>query len=346
VKGSVFHDLIAPDAPWAGMLDTLTPVDQGASGVLYKREDQFAPLGYGGINGSKLRQLIHLVDNVDGPGGARGIITAASVHSPQISMAALVGRHYGLPVTVVLGATKPSTSVRHENVRIAQRAGAHFIYTPVGYNPALQAACDRLAALPHHRGWYRLHYGITTPPSDEPWEVHAFHSVGARQAVNIPPQVRTIVITAGSCNSVTSLLLGIARYGAGALSRVVLVGIGPNRVQWLARRLAVIEGHTGLEIRKLFTWRLDGGSLPELAGCSGPVLLEHHDLHSAGWVRYADRRPWRQDGIDFHPTYEGKAMTWLDETKPFWWERAADGTVLFWIVGSEPKESAMEDYLP
>ena len=34
----------------------LTPVEN-IGGMWWKREDKFAPLGYGGINGSKLRQL-------------------------------------------------------------------------------------------------------------------------------------------------------------------------------------------------------------------------------------------------------------------------------------------------
>lgn len=336
---TVFPGLPSADLRWADRLSSLTPVEQGESGLYYKREDAFAPLGYGGINGAKLRQLIHLVQ---GESGARGIITAASVRSPQISMAALVGRHYGLPVTVVLGATRPSTARRHENVGIALRAGARFVYTPVGFNPALQRACDLEALKPPYRDWFRLHYGITTRPGATVGEVQAFHRVGARQAANIPPHVRTLVVPAGSCNSVTSLLYGIALHGPASLSRVVMVGIGPNRLHWLSARLLQIEQATGRDVRRLFTWRAHHG--PEVVPYSGPVLLEHYDLHGTGWVRYDQRMPWRQDGISFHPTYEGKVMRWLSEERPHWW-RPSDGSTLFWIIGSEPTEKAMEAYL-
>jgi len=338
--GTIFPDLLPEDVAWADQLDTLTPVEQGASGLFYKREDYFAPLGYGGINGSKLRQLIHLIER---RGSDRaGIITAASVHSPQVSMAALVGRHYNLPVTIVLGATKPSSARHHENVRIAQRAGARFVYTPVGFNPALQKACTALADSPAFNGYYRLHYGITTAPDALDWKIVSFHELGAQQALNIPGDARTLVLPFGSGNSACSVLYGIARYGTASLSRIVLAGIGPYRLDWLYERLGRIERTTGRDIRSLFTWHSRGAA--DSPRGTGPVLIDHYDLHGSGYVRYADRRPWRADGIEFHPTYEGKVMHWLDETQPYWW-RPTDGSTLLWIVGSEPKEKAMEAWL-
>jgi hypothetical protein len=340
VRGTVFPDLLPEDADWTTQLDTLTPVEPGPqSGRFYKREDMFAPLGYGGVNGSKLRQLIWLASNFN---GAPGVITACSVLSPQAPMAAIVARHFGQRCTVVYGGTSARTAFRHENARIARRAGARFRWAPVGYNPALQAYCRDLSLTERPDDWV-LHYGITTAPEDADWEIEAFHRVGSHQAANIPPEVRTLVIPAGSCNSVASVLYGLARYGAGALSRVVLVGIGPSRVLWLRDRLHRIEKQTGRDITGLFTWRMHDG--PEVPAGSGPVLLEHYDLHTTGQVRYSDRRPWRADGIEFHPTYEGKVMSWLEGYGPYWWTRPADGTVLFWIIGSEPREKAMEGLL-
>ena len=46
---------------WEEQLLELTPVEE-VGGVWFKREDYFAPLGYSGINGSKLRQCIYLID--------------------------------------------------------------------------------------------------------------------------------------------------------------------------------------------------------------------------------------------------------------------------------------------
>lgn len=329
--------------PWEDYANTLTPITQGESGILYKREDFFAPLGYGGINGSKLRQLIHLVSRhlKDHP-ATPGIITGASVLSPQISMSALVAKHFGLDVTIVLGATKPETAPRHENVAIARAAGASFRYTPVGFNPALQRAVLNARAEPAYAGYYRLCYGITTPEDASDADVEAFHAVGAPQAANIPASVRTLVMTAGSCNSAASVLYGIARYRPPGLKRVVLLGIGPTRLAWIENRLRQIERVTGEKTWDLFSRRFHHH--PTLSGGHGPLLLEHYDLHATRWITYQDKRRWHQDGIDFHPTYEGKAMAYLHELQPPWWAKAQED-VLFWIVGSAVHRDAMRPAL-
>ena len=100
-------------------LSALTPVENRV-GRLYKREDKFAPLGYGNVNGSKLRQLVWLVRGYRGVGG---IITGASVLSPQVPMTAAVGAAYGLPVIIVLGGTNLRSALKHPNVENGLRPG-------------------------------------------------------------------------------------------------------------------------------------------------------------------------------------------------------------------------------
>ena len=53
--------------------------------------------------------------------------------------------------------------------------------------------------------------------------------------------------------------------------------------------------------------------------------------------------PWNEDGIDFHPTYEGKLMNYMSRYPDRfpWWEPGDDRTV-FWIVGSEPSRAAIK----
>lgn len=328
---------------WSDYLDVLTPVEL-RDGLWYKREDYFAPLGYGGPNGAKLRQLIYLVERYVQEGGNGGILTGASVLSPQNSMAALVAREYDLPCTVVLGATNADSAIKHENVAIAARAGAEFIFAPVAYNPALQRTVQEVHATERFRGWYRLCYGITTPETASDAEVEAFHRVGARQAENVPEEVRTIVMTAGSCNSCVSVLYGLACAPPPRLERVVLLGIGPTRLQWIEDRLAAIsavydfgEGGLGGIYRRQYHNHRD---LEAEHQTDGRWTIEHYDLHSTGFCSYSDRMPFTCDGIDFHPTYEGKAMTWLHQRTG---GITRDGTILFWIVGSAPSLAAMTE---
>lgn len=333
-------------AAWEDYLYRDTPITDGA-GMRYKREDAFAPLGYGGPNGSKLRQLVWLIERAAAD-GATGVVTGASVLSPQTSMTALVARHYGLPTTVILGGTKPHTAVRHPNVAIAARAGADLRIIPVGYNPAIQRAVQDFAA--EHPGWYTVNYGITTPRGAGDADVAAFHDVGAAQVRNLPSSVRTLVMTCGSANSCASVLAGIARYRPAGLGRVVLIGIGPNRLRWLHERLAQIEAASGLEILPLFrrVYHHDATLAEEqnrdCGGFDGLLTLEHYDLHTTGFVSYGDRRPWEQDGIRFHPTYEGKAFHYF-AAHPGRFDYLDDPSTLFWIVGSEPSPAVVERFL-
>jgi hypothetical protein len=305
---------------WEDHLRDLTPVDIGPSGMGWKREDTFAPLGMGGINGSKLRQLIYLVHNYRADGGRAGLLTAASVLSPQVSMAALVARHYQLAATIMLGATNSASARRHENVAIAEDAGATFRYNPVAYNPALQRAVGQLARTPAYARHYRLAYGISTPPDATVEDLAAFHSVGAHQTVNLPDSTKTLAMTLGSGNSATSVLLGLAYHLPPALERVVLFGVGPSRLDWTLDRLDRIRGRLGLR--------------NPLAG----VRLEVHDLHHQRFATYQDRMPYALDGLDLHPTYEGKALTFMAERPNMfrWFWRPEAGETVFWIVGSAP----------
>jgi len=86
-------DIISVDreaVKWESYLASLTPWEN-KSGVWFKRDDYFAPLGYGGPNGSKMRQLIWYINRFKG--NKSHIVTGASIQSPQLSMSAIVGSH-------------------------------------------------------------------------------------------------------------------------------------------------------------------------------------------------------------------------------------------------------------
>ena len=91
---------------------------------------------------------------------------------------------------------------------------------------------------------------------------------------------------------------------------VELMGIGPNRLDWLASRMS----------RMGFDWR------------HTPFRVYHEQLHP-GFATYGDRMPETLDGIELHPTYEGKVKRFLDLTSPSWWAEPDNHTML-WIVGS------------
>ncbi len=302
-----------PGNRWEDSLAALTPWEQ-RGGVWFKREDYFAPLGYGGPNGSKLRQLIWYINRYRE--GKTHILTGASVQSPQLSMSAIVGRHYGLPARQVVY-SKPNTVLTHDNTAIARGFGAVFEYASGPYNPILQR---RVADLTRPDSLV-VEYGITLPHERYPVEeVRKFHEVGAHQVSNLPEQVQRLIVPAGSCNSLTSVLLGLSRDSLN-VRELFTLGIGPDKRDWMRKRLGLM----GVDPDRLpFKWR-------------------HFSLHDSGYSSYSDKFAGESyGGIDFHPTYEAKMVRWLRENDMIF-ERPDDRTG-FWIVGSAPDRRVAEQF--
>ena len=332
---------------WEDYLYHLTPFEEH-QGIWWKRDDYFAPLGYGGPNGSKLRQLLHLVDKYAKTGANKGVITGASILSPQLSMSSLVAKHYDLPMVIILGGTKPETSIRAENVYISAEAGAQFIYTPVAYNPAIQHNVKKIQQ-ERYPDYYKVCYGITTPEDSTSAGITAFHEVGAYQVQNLPTHIKTLAIPMGSANSCVSVLYGIAKYRPANLERVILFGIGPTRLHIVEERLRKIEEETGIEILDLFRRKYHHNRDEENEyQTNGPITLEHYNLHATKYSSYTDKMPYslRDKSIFFHPTYEGKCLSYMDNNPGmFDWYHNPDGTAAFWIVGSEPSRKVLEGKL-
>lgn len=298
---------------WEDYLGALTPVENH-QGVYFKRMDYWAPFGYGGPNGMKLAQLVWYVNKFRQ--GKTHIVTGASIQSPQLSMSAIVGYHYGLPAREVVY-SKPKTILTHPNPKIAAGFGAKFEYCNGPYNPIIQ---KKVADLTQENSLV-VHYGITTPLDlFEDEDVRKFHEVGAFQTQNIPAEVRTLYIPSGSCNSLTSIMLGLSR-NPHNIKKVVLMEIGPDKKKWVKERLDRI----GVNVNTL------------------PFEVAYHQVvGKATGVTYSDKHWEEFDGIEFHPTYEGKVWRYLKERDMLNY----DGTEMFWIIGSWPHEKVVEPFYP
>lgn len=283
--------------------EDLTPV-QERGGLYIKREDLFrAPSG---ANGSKLRQG-HMILREAQRNGATSVVSASSVISPQHIISATVCAELGLPLRLVIGATTPEKAVPvHASLRAAVELGAQVEAIKVGFNPALQRrAAEIVRETP---GAFHFPYGIAVPDSYSSEQLRDLTEAGARQVENLPDETRTLVVPFGSGNTAVGILRGLLEYSAPALlERVVLVGIGPDRMGFLANRLQRLG--------------LRAEDLP----------LEHIPLHP-WFAEYADRMPGQLEGIQLHPNYEGKVVRYLDAAEPEWWTQR-DGSTAFWIVG-------------
>jgi len=299
------------DIRWEDYLGTLTPWENH-QGIWFKREDYFAPLGYSGPNGSKMRQLIWYMNKFRG--NKTHIVTGASIQSPQLSMSAIVGAHYGLKCRQVVY-SKPETVLNHPNPAVAHGFGAVFEYASGPYNPIIQR---KVADLTQDSSLV-VEYGITLPIDRySPEDVRKFHEVGANQTKNIPDEIEELIIPAGSCNSLTSILLGLSR-DRHNLKRIFTIGIGPDKAEWTHERLR----YMGVDASKFdFEWR-------------------HHSLHDTGFSKYSDHFKGESfDGINFHPTYEAKMWRWLRQNDYI----SCDGKTGFWIVGSAPSVKVIEPF--
>lgn len=283
----------------------LTPVEL-RNGIHYKREDLHRNEQYG-VNGAKFRACRHLMGRAV-EAGATAVVSASSVLSPQAAMAGVLAEEFGLDCTLVLGASKPETAPKHVSVKIAMDAGAQLnLESKVAYNPVIQKAGARLS---EELGAWQLPYGITTPANAPAKEVEAFLAVGGNQVRNLPEEIETLIVPFGSGNTAAGVLYGLWNYEMpDSLKRVVLVGVGPDRLPWVRSRL----DYVGIPMDQF----------------SFDVV--HMPLH--GWFAdYGDKMPETSDGIIMHPTYEGKVIRFLNGAKPEWWT-ARDGKTCFWIVG-------------
>lgn len=337
------------ECDWAAHLLDPTPVHR-AGELTFKREDAFAPLGYGGVNGAKLRNHILLAGRhaERAPGG--GILYGVPVASPQIPMLGVVARHFGLHAVIALGSSNPKSAMRHETVRAAAWAGARFDFgSKVAYGPALHARQRELL-----KGACR---GFLSPPasyveSAAPVVAEAaralveFHDVAARQALTVPDHITDLVIPCGSGNSTVGILHGLVKHPPPGLRDIHLIGIGPSKLDQIEARLRFLGEMTGVDYG-VFDPQFDS-DLPlfhrnrELYGGAPPrYRLHFDDLHGKGLVRYDQLCPFHYEGIDFHPTYEGKAMSRLTHNYP----ALVRPTTLFWVVGSKPSLSVLAPYL-
>ncbi len=272
-------------------------------GLEIKREDLYRYPN--GANGSKLRAAEQLLESAYAK-GYRKVVTAAACVSPQHALVSSAAAKLGMTTHHIVGGTKPETLPRHSSVRIAMENGAEFQIISVGYNPALvKTARQFQEANPDH---YWLHYGISAPPEASVEELRDFHEPSAYQTGNIPSEVRRIVLPFGSGNTGTGVLVGLFEQQWDGV--VELMGIGPDRMMWCVKRLSQMG----------YDWG------------NRPFKLNHHSLHP-GFATYGDRMPEVLDGIELHPTYEGKVARFLNLTSPDWWVDPK-GQTLLWIVGS------------
>lgn len=344
-KNSVFpiFSIERKDIHWEDYLYSLTPVElieEPRGGMLFKRDDYFCPLGYGGINGSKLRQAMwlgntYLTDKI------KYVVGGMSDHSPQHPMQAAVARHYGkTDIDVCFSSTGVPDFNKEPMLELANWFGCKFfVLSKSAFNSSFQCWANRILDSLYPES-FKMEYGITLELSHSSKEIEAFHRVGAEQVRNIPDSVEDLIITFGSANSATSILYGLILYPKKNLKRIYLIGVGPDKRQYLTERLYRIREASHLETR-LFK----GLEYDQVIYDSVPKAFPYEIVYLTTWYRYTDYNRLLQGesfgNIDFHPRYEAKTFNFIRIVRP----DLIKDTTLFWIVGSDVSKEAMIPYV-
>lgn len=314
----------------------LTPVEK-IGDIWMKREDKFIPFVYSSANGSKLRQLGYLVSKaLENPPYIKTIVHGCVTGSPQSIFAAAIAKYYGLSCINVVGTMDLE---KHKNLKLAYEMGAEFVFCPVGYARTLEARARELALEDSKRFFFETNITVDHE-KNPPGQVEAFHAVGAQQVANIPDHIETLLVPAGSCNSITSILYGVAKFRPRNLKKIVLFGIGnygSKDPDYIRRRLNVIGMMAGIDFNEIFDYSFNSNKgLPFTFDSNERIVLQHYDLNGTGFCEYNDLMPYNYGGVEMHPRYEGKIFHYIDANRKEF-QPVMNNKSLFWIVGSEPK---------
>jgi 1-aminocyclopropane-1-carboxylate deaminase/D-cysteine desulfhydrase-like pyridoxal-dependent ACC family enzyme len=293
-SGTNFLSLAKTKSDDIAILNALTPVEE-RGGLLFKRDDLFRPFETKVLNGGKLRQVITVLRACR----RRGVITAASIHSPQIPLVAGAAHHLGLRCVAVVGGTSVTTELD-----MARRLGAEIKRSASGRHRALFAEVARVNST---LDYYVVPYGVVSPSDPA-----ACFMTQAQQAANLPDELDTLVVTCGSGMSTLGILTGLWRFSK-RVNEVVLVTTAPSRSETISNFVRAAE--------------------PAARSFLGSVKLTYIDLFGLPGFRYERRVPYTLCGIHLHPRYEAKAFRHVLQRRD-----CSSKRTLFWIIGADLRE--------
>lgn len=326
------------EVKWEDYLLSLTPIQTKTENGLtmqFKRGDYFAPLGYGGINGDKLRTAIWLYHQHFLKYGSGKIVHGALLGSPQICMMSSIAKHFNSSITTVCSSSV-NTALKHESIKFGNYLGSHFSFVKSGYKTVLMKKALEFKVDP---SVFLLETGTTVcHKKNDPKVVTGFHEVSSHQVDNITEETEDLIIPFGGSNSSIGIFMGLSKNLPKGLKRVHLFGIGPDKTSFFLERLKVIKESNGEKYKNILDFTLNGLN----------VSVDQHDIFSE--VReprfevlyydlskkydYSDLVEEKfTDEVVLHPRYEAKVLKELKES----FVELIKPSSLFWIVGSEPK---------
>jgi 1-aminocyclopropane-1-carboxylate deaminase/D-cysteine desulfhydrase-like pyridoxal-dependent ACC family enzyme len=193
----------------------LTPVEEHG-GILFKRDDLYAPYGEDWITGGKIRQCRHLIEtNLDYIKSECGgtIATASSIASPQAPIVSMVAKEFGLESIIGYGNSK--NPYKQKAMTECRDLGSEMVQLSEtqGFNNVLYHNLQKLAK---ERPMFQVLFGYAA-------QTHRESIIGqiAEQVQNVECDV--LYVPMGSAITFTGILEGMTQYD----KKFKIVGLQP-----------------------------------------------------------------------------------------------------------------------
>jgi len=289
-------------------LNSVTPVQEYA-GLYWKRDDLFKPFGDFHVNGGKVCQAIMVfrakIDELRGRYD-NGVVTAASVYSPQSANIAKVAQHYGVKCISCVGGTTPEKLLTHHMMKLTRYYGSTIrIVAGHGMTAVIHARMHKIA---EELNYLPIEMGELMDENPR-----AIFESTAEQVINIPDELDNLIIPSGVAIQLTGILLGLKRYHK-KVKRIVSVCVGPTREKQLTGYFRDIYQTTPSEYH--------------------PVEMVAHKSP------YSKPFDFLVNGDYMDDLYEGKAYDWLTKNIDVSKEKT-----MFWCVGKRPRIGEVEQII-
>lgn len=181
-------EIFGPDEVLISDPDAITPVQQ-SGGYFFKRDDLFS---IGGVRGGKVRTCASLAMKAKDAGGLKGLTTAGSRSSPQVSIVANIAHWLGLPSE---GHT-PEGELSGDLLQVGKK-GMNIIQHKAGYNHVI---IKRSRDSAEEKGWLDIPFGMECQEAVEQTR---------KQVANIPQDAKRLIVPVGSGMSLAGILRGL-----------------------------------------------------------------------------------------------------------------------------------------
>ncbi len=175
------------------MKHELTPIEKVSPRMWAKRDDTYR---LGDVCGGKVRACLHLATHAQ-KAGARGIVTACNIHSPQAGIVACVARHLNMWTKVYVNKyTHPTPELL-----FALDAGATIIKSNSTYDDGAERDASRFVqGFRSGSDWALIPFGM---------QCRIAVGLTAEQVGGIPAGVKRIVVPVGSGITLSGVLRGL-----------------------------------------------------------------------------------------------------------------------------------------